>query len=189
MNFQNLYEKLKRIDESDINQGTGMMAPPSTPAIEECGMSEMHGSPSQQDSVNMSVSMNASGKGGIRDLMDILKNIDDAVSGPSDDDSDDVIIGTPEEEIEPVNLGEIPDPSVELDEPLQGEEFANEPEFQQFDNIVSGNDLHKEKGAYPAAQKGDNGIAAYKKEAAIASISESLVSRLSNHYREVKSRT
>lgn len=197
MDFQNLYQKIRQLDEGDMNQGTGIMAPPSTPAVEECGMGEMGGCsahqevPKQQDSVSMNVNMNASGAGGIRDLMNILKNIEHNVTAPDDDSDKDVVIGEPDtdiiDNIEPVSLGEPPQPAEQSDM-HQDEEFANEPEFQEFDNIISGSDLHKEKNAYPAAQKGDNAMASIKKAAVVASISESLVNRLANHYNEVKNR-
>ena len=160
--------------------------------MEGCGCDSVQQVPKQQDSVNMNVSMNASGAGGIRDLMDILKNIEQNVDAPSHGD-DDVIIGDPESEIvdamEPVDLGAPPEPMMQADQPIHGEEFANEPETQEFDNIISGNDLHKEKDGYPAAQKGDNAMASIKKAAVVSSISESLVDRLATHYNEVKSRT
>lgn len=61
MNFQDLYQKIRSIDE-----GT---------QIEECGDMMPH-APAQQDSVTMSVNMNGNGAGGIKDLMSILKNIE-----------------------------------------------------------------------------------------------------------------
>jgi hypothetical protein len=71
---------------------------------------------------------------------------------------------------------------------MDEEEYENEPATQEFDNIISGDDLNKEKAAYPMAQKGDNAMASIKKAAVISSISESLLSRLSSHYDEVKTR-
>jgi len=61
MNFQDLYQKIRNIEEG--------VAP-----IEECGMPMPV--PGQQDSVTMSVNMNGNGSGGIKDLMNILKNIE-----------------------------------------------------------------------------------------------------------------
>ena len=63
MNFQDLYQKIKNIEEG--------VAP-----VEECGMPMSMPSPGQQDSVTMSVNMNGNGSGGIKDLMNILKNIE-----------------------------------------------------------------------------------------------------------------
>ncbi len=72
MDFKSIAEKLKRIDEGVEDQ------------VAECGMMPPMGGmmpPPQQDSVSMNVSMNAQGKGGIRDLMDVLKNIENTVDG------------------------------------------------------------------------------------------------------------
>jgi len=68
MNFQELAAKLKNIEE-------GSDAP-----VEECGempMAVMHSEPpKQQDNVTMNVSMNGQGPNGIKDLMSILRNIE-----------------------------------------------------------------------------------------------------------------
>jgi hypothetical protein len=65
--------------------------------VEECGdMMPMGGSissPGQSDSVTMSVSMNGSGDGGIRDLMNILKGIENAGEPHADHDEMDVVFG------------------------------------------------------------------------------------------------
>ena len=69
MNFNELYRKIAEIDKH-----------PTSDIAETCGMSPMSSPMSspmpQQDNVNMNVSMNGSGAGGIRDLMSILKNIE-----------------------------------------------------------------------------------------------------------------
>ena len=64
MNFQELAQKLRTIDEGGIVE-CGEMMPGQMPAPMP-----------QQDSVSMNVSMNAQGKGGIRDLMQVLQNIE-----------------------------------------------------------------------------------------------------------------
>ena len=63
MDFKSLYQKISAIEE-----GT---------SIEECGGMMPMAAQGQSDSVNMNVSLNASGGGGIRELMNVLKNIDD----------------------------------------------------------------------------------------------------------------
>jgi hypothetical protein len=103
--------------------------------VEECGgmpsmgpMSSM--APKQQDNVTMNVSMNGSGAGGIRDLMSILKNIEQGGSG---DDEQDVIVGM--------------------------EEFANSPNEQTapVDAVTStGDDLHSKGGEAPKVNGGGN---------------------------------
>lgn len=111
MNFQDLLTKIKQIDE---NTGPDEILTTDT-TVEECGMGMMPpahmSAPKQSDSVTMNVSMNGSGAGGIRDLLNVLKDIQD---GPEHDahDSDagefDILIGEPEEESyeeESVNAG------------------------------------------------------------------------------------
>lgn len=70
MNFNELYRKIAAIDKQ-----------PTSDIAETCGMSPMSSPMSspmpQQDNVNMNVNMSGSGAGGIRDLMAILKNIED----------------------------------------------------------------------------------------------------------------
>ena len=70
MNFNELYRKIAEIDKKTHDD-----------IVEECGMGPMTSPMSspmpQQDNVNMNVNMSGSGAGGIRDLMAILKNIED----------------------------------------------------------------------------------------------------------------
>jgi hypothetical protein len=90
MNFADLYKKLQAIEENAV------IAPVHTDSVEECGgMMPPSSTPKQQDNVTMNVSMNGSGKGGIRDLMAILKNIDDADHAPvpADHGDHDMIVG------------------------------------------------------------------------------------------------
>lgn len=90
MNFQDIYNKIRAIDEStdspvvnepmpNIEGGAGASDESVT---QECGMMPPMGmmpqaAPAQQDTVSMNVSMNAQGAGGIRDLMNVLKDIQD----------------------------------------------------------------------------------------------------------------
>lgn len=104
MNFADLLAKMKSLDEgleasdkyvsSEVDvEECGSMPTASNAqrplmgeeGVDECGgmMSPMS-APKQSDSVTMSVSMNGSGKGGIRDLLDVLKNIDQASDGDAD---------------------------------------------------------------------------------------------------------
>ena len=88
MNFSDIYNKIKSIDEGQV------------PAeMEECGdtmslPTELgHDHSSQEDSVTMSVSMNGAGDGGIRDLMNILKGIENVGEPNADHDATDVVFG------------------------------------------------------------------------------------------------
>ena len=67
MNFSELYKKIADLDNRPMIESD---------TVESCG-SPMGSSPiAQQDTVSVSVNMNGSGAGGIRDLMAILKNIE-----------------------------------------------------------------------------------------------------------------
>jgi hypothetical protein len=148
--------------------------------VDECGMMGSMSSPGQSDSVNMNISMNASGPGGIRDLMDILRDIED---GPADsgNDMDD-------------EMGVIIDKMAGDDgheEPLLGMDEADgagfdhastnpDPEYADTNfmtkDIAGG--INGPKDMYKHSyRQGDNPMAM-----------EALTNRLANLYQEVKSR-
>jgi len=120
MNFQELAQKIRRIDEG---------------AVVECGdmmpgaMMAPHAPMPQQDTVSMNVSMNATGKGGIRDLMNVLQNIESAVNVAH---SEPVIDIGPDDmhiDAEPANIDSMMGGEVEV-EPDDEITFGNdEPEF------------------------------------------------------------
>lgn len=103
MNFQDLYKKIAALDENlessdsytkkdsdnDMDEG-GMTSTTDQPLmdtdVEECGgmMPSMPMSSKQPDSVSMTVNMSGSGQGGIRDLIDVLKNIESGGGGDAD---------------------------------------------------------------------------------------------------------
>jgi hypothetical protein len=122
------------IPDEDEEKGQWIIPDEDDP-VGECGsmpsmgpMSSM--APKQQDNVTMNVSMNGSGAGGIRDLMSILKNIEQGGSG---DDEQGVIVGM--------------------------EEFTNSPDEQtaQVDAVTStGDDLHSKGGEAPKVNGGGN---------------------------------
>jgi len=143
--------------------------------IDECGTDMPSGmmgmrNPGQQDSVNMNVSLNAAGSGGIRDLMGILKNIEDA-------DGD---MGDPEVIIKKMSYpgmdqhdNEGPGQSI-----IGQEELANAPDEMYLPhNFDAGADLNRPKAAYPAAQRGDNPMAV-----------EQIADRLAGLYENIKAR-
>ena len=132
--------------------------------MEECGMSMPPMPPKQQDNVTMNVSMNGSGAGGIRELMAILKNIEDG----GNDKELDIHPHTGHDHEEPV-FGDME------------EEFANSPETAtaSIDAVTAtGNDLAS-KGA--EAEKVNGGGNPFN-------VDEGLLSHLTNLYQEVKSR-
>jgi hypothetical protein len=173
MNFQDLMQKIKDIDEGfepqdkythadqDVEEMGAAKSNAETPLmgdVEECGgmpsmgpMSSM--APKQQDNVTMNVSMNGSGAGGIRDLMSILKNIE---QGGGDAEKD-MVVGL--------------------------EQMANAPDEQTagIDAVTpTGDDLHSKGGEAPKVNGGGNPMQ--------RGVSEGLLDQLNNLYQEVKLR-
>ena len=152
--FASLYKQIKSIDEGA--------------SIEECGGMMPMGSQGQSDSVNMNVSLNASGGGGIRELMNVLKNIDD-VAAPQHGDSD----------------GQ--------EDPLFGDSFEEE-----FGNSMAGHDGPDTAPVSAVLPTGDDmhskGVEAKKVNgggnplARKSSMEESIVDQLQNLYTEIKNR-
>ncbi len=126
-------------------------------SLDECNMpGDMMSPPKQSDSVSMNVSLNASGSGGIKDLMGILKGIEDGAQVPHDHGKD-VIIGND-------------------DFPFD-EEFANAPtELYAGPEAVipTGDDLHGQGAEAPKVNGGGNPM------------QEALLSELANLYKEIK---
>lgn len=173
MNFQDLLTKMKQIDETQASECSTETDGPlfGEQGVEECGMpgmanmpSGMMGTPKQQDNVTMNVSMNGSGAGGIRDLMSILKNIEQGeYSAPEHDHSEDDIL---------VGIGEEQD-----DGGFQNATTEPDPETFSVDSASPmGNDLSSKGGERPKVNGGGNPIA----------VSESLVSRLQAMYQDIK---
>ena len=189
MDLKSLIAKMTAIEEG------AQMAPPSGPevpieecgdemmpgAVEECGMDMpgdmMHSAPKQSDSLTMNVSINGSGAGGIRDLMDILGNIENGNgSDEIDMPGDELIIGSPGD------VGEIELPMA--DEAMDDGGFGTattEPdaEIQDVSSVIpTGDDLASKgmMGRHGVSISGSNGLR------------ETLVARLSQHYQEVKGR-
>jgi hypothetical protein len=160
--------------------------------VDECGMmgdlSAPMGAPKQQDSVSMNVSMNGSGAGGIRDLLNVLKDIQD---GPSDKMSgDDMDMGP--------DMDTDAGPDILLKKNIDSmastidDDFANSapgdegPKMGGVDMMTkSGDDLHKEKGAYPKASGGDNAMRL--KDGATYKLPKGDIQvKLENLYQEIK---
>lgn len=164
MNFQELISKLHELDQSvteEPNEGNAFSGALDAAkasgkdefevdgkkykvkedgSVEECGMDMMPSKmPGQQDSVNMNVSLNASGSGGIKDLMDILRNIE---QGKGDDHDHGMDMPM----------------AIAMDN-LSSEEFANEPDemYSDIDSVTgTGGDLHSKGIEAPAANGGGN---------------------------------
>jgi hypothetical protein len=191
MNFQELYRKIEALDrpvseepnegnlftgnlaaaraagkdQADLD-GDGDMEKVREDDVEECGMMPSMSS-SQPDNVNVSVNMNGSGKGGIRDLLDILRNLED---GGDDEGHLGSLIGKMDKE-----------PIIGSDMPV--DEFANEPEPQTAPMsrmVATGNDLLSKGAEAPKVNGGGNPRGTPPME--------SLVARLESLYQEVKGR-
>lgn len=155
------------VDEADVDE-CGMPGMANMPG----GMMGMRSpTPPQADSINANVSLNASGPGGIKNLMDILKNIEDG-GAPQDDG-----------EIMPQDGGDRAVMIKKLpgfDAMMNSETFANEPD-EMYGNMDSsirdGGDLNRAKRSFARAQPGDNPMAV-----------ESIKNKLSSLYEEIKSR-
>lgn len=144
--------------------------------VDECGMGPMGGmSDGQQDNVNMSINMSGSGSGGIRDLLDILRNIE---QGSDDADGADLgnLIG---------KMGDEPHGKVAVidgDMEMPVDEFANEPDEMYGtvgDAIPTGDDMHS-KGA--EAEKVNGGGNPFGVDEA------ALIARLGSLYESIKNR-
>ena len=157
----------------------------------ECPCQEGPLTQKQQDSVNMNVSINGQGSNGIRDLMDILRNIekvDDTSSHqdilvsepdheePAHDDSDEV-----EFEIEPSHDDEYDDEN----EPLMTDEYEN--------SAIGGSDAAI-YGISAVTAMGDDMFSKGKEAKKQAgggnplNVKESIISHLNNLYNEIKQR-
>lgn len=160
-------------DDEDTKESLDQLAMEVQQEMDECGMSPM-GMPSpmgmskQQDNVSMNINMTGSGSGGIRDLMDILRNIEqgaDDHGGHDHDDGLDMKIGGPA--------------LMMKKDPVLGDEWDNspDPETKPAGAFPSdtGNDMHRPKGAFPATAGGNNPMAL-----------ENIIARLDRLYTEVK---
>ena len=149
--MKKLIESITHIDECGMAEGP-MGAMPSLPAPEQ-----HEGNP-----VTVNVSMNASGKEHVADLLSMMKNAGlggaEPVSAKMLSPRMDMerlagIMGDPEDEPE----------MEEVDDEIEVEgDYANEPDPEygdMSDAIPDGNDMHKKKKAYAAAQDGDNAMA------------------------------
>lgn len=166
MNFHELLNKMSELDRSvqevsdaDVEEGCGL-TPSSMSDMPSSMMGMRSSTPPQPDSINANVSLNASGKGGIKDLMDILRNIENGSSDemPGFGDADVVI-----KKMSPMGLGD---------------DFDNAPDemYQGIDAVTqTGSDLHSKGIEKPAVAGGGNPMAV-----------ESLKERLQAHYNRIK---
>jgi hypothetical protein len=174
MNFYDLSAKLRAIEES---------------SVAECGdmMPMMSHAPQQSDSVTMNVSMNGSGAGGIKDLMSILRNIEQSaehdheepmIAQPHDMDGDvDIVLGTADEDM-------LSNPDAQSGAGAGDESYGNSApggsNAHQFgiDSVTRhGDDMHS---------KGD--VKRLRVNGGENPLQEGLVEKLSQLYEEIKTR-
>lgn len=186
MNLQDLMTKLRSIEEG------AEVAPVHTDASADSegiiiggpmgGMMGGMGSmvppeqPKQQDSVTMNVSMNGSGSGGIKDLMSILRNIENGQSAHHDAEHD---------HSEPL-LGD-DDFEEAMDD--NGQTFGNSAHGDSGTHVhgidavtAKGDDMHSKGGSNPHYSPGNNTLRQS------TTVHEGLVDKLQNLYNEVKTR-
>lgn len=167
MNFQELMQKMSELDTpvqeqdtGDVDESCGLS--PSSMTDMPGGMMGMRSeSPPQPDSINANVSLNASGKGGIKDLMDILRNIEGSSGDEMPGFGDDNIVVK------------------KLSAPMGlDDDFDNAPDevYQGVDAVTrTGGDLHSKGIEKPAVAGGGNPMAV-----------ESLKEKLQAHYNKIK---
>ena len=157
----------KKVDEELVGE-CGDMPMPN-------GMMGMR-NPEQQDSISANISMNASGTGGIRDLMSILRNIENGGDAHDSDEHDMAIA---------IGGMDKPEPLLGMDEAESGgfDQATTAPDPQTAPTAAAfptGNDMHSKGGnERPKVNGGGNPY---------AMAAESLIPRLSSLYQEVKSR-
>ena len=171
MNFYDLSAKLRAIEESSVAECGDMMPMPM-----------MSHAPQQQDSVTMNVSMNGSGAGGIKDLMSILRNIEQSaehdhdheepmITQPHGMDGDvDIVLGTADEDM--------------LSDPDADESYGN--------SAPGGSDAHT-YGIDSVTRKGDDmhskgDVKRLRVNGGENPLQEGLVEKLSQMYEEIKTR-
>jgi hypothetical protein len=194
MNFNELMQRMREIDTnapiSEVDEGG-------------CGMPSammgMNPSPpepmKQQDSVTMNVSMNGSGAGGIRDLMAILKNIDDVKSSPPlsnptmSMDRDEIDVGEPErfgdDDMEDMLKKKSGMDMIPIDD-----DYENEPDemYGNMDSVTgTGDDIHSKGAEAPKVNGGGNPMKVTSGET-FKLPSGDLKIRLESLYNDIKSR-
>jgi hypothetical protein len=179
MNLANLITKLKNLEE-----GIEVIGAP-------VGLSG--GESTQQDTVTMSVNLNGSGQGGVRDLMDLLKGIE-AVS--NDHSSDEHPIMGDEEQFGPGTDHERDAPVDEFSE-LGPDHVAQETfddDKEVWGNSAHGNSGHHTHGLDAVTFSGDDLNSKGKVSPAmrvpgtnaLRAVSENLVNKLRTMYEEMK---
>lgn len=141
-----------------------------TEEVAECGMMpDMQQSQGQEDTVSMSINMNGTGTGGIRDILNVLRNIEGSNDSITEPKIEPAVKKEPGMDF--MTLGDTGD--------VEKEGFANSPDEVYHDISAStpnGNDLNRAKQSFKHNPLGgDNKMA------------ESIAERLAQRYEEIKS--
>jgi hypothetical protein len=197
MNFNELFQKMRELDapvaeelkggqkKLDVDKDGDIEADDlkdlrdkkvDEDLVDECGMGSMPSmSQGQQDNVNMSINMNGAGPGGIRDLLDILRNIEQGSDDPDGGELGDLIGAMGDEP-----RGKVAVLGGDMEMPVG--EFANSPDemYADVSDVTpTGNDLHSKGGEAEKVNGGGNPMGVDE---------EALLARLGSLYESIKNR-
>ena len=150
----NMKDMIQRMTDIESNKGKKQL---KESTVAECGM-PMSGAPMEQQGnpVTMSISLNASGKEHVADLINMMKNAGLQAAGP-------VAADTMPMRMDMERLrGIVDEPEMEEAEAGGFDRATTEPDEAYSDldaAIPNGDDLHKKKKMYAKAQDGDNAMA------------------------------
>ena len=199
MNFKELMQRMRDLDSTVVESN------PVEVAVDECGMMPPMPSmgpsepPKQQDSVTMNVSMNGSGAGGIRDLMSILRNIEDGGEEEFGGEPDDAGQKALDVLVPKDDMDDEMDGGIEIDmdneegyddEEDLDDDFENEPDTSYgdvSDVTGTGNDIHSKGAEAPKVNGGGNPRSVASGQT-FKLPSGDLKIRLESLYQEIKSR-
>jgi hypothetical protein len=171
-NFWKDKEKDEEEDEKDLDEA--IEAEDEDDSLEECDASlgECGGeitaipmsSSQSDDTVSMTINMSGSGKGGIHDILDVIRNIENGKDGGSNAGG---ILGIGGHQL-PVGDKEINHQDTDMvigAQDLEDDLNRNLPNspHERYSSLkditASGDDMHKSKDMYARAQPGDNAMA------------------------------
>jgi hypothetical protein len=192
MNLNDLISKLRIIESNEVapvhtdgpaeEEGIEIIGGPMGGMMGGMGHSEP---PKQQDSVSMNVSLNGAGAQGVRDLMNILHNIEQGVDHTDHSDEHD--------HNEPI-MGDMVDAMADEQmqfQPEQGLEEVQDDDGQTWGNSAYGDSGHHVHGIDSITMKGNDlaskgGHEPHKRQGGGNPYNESLVNRLSQMYQQIK---
>ena len=195
MNFEELYKKIRAIDENAEvapvhtdgtaeEEGIMIGGPLGMPGMLGMGHEEP---PKQADNVTMNVSLNGSGAGGVKDLMKILRDIEDGPAADVGHDDDEPLIGDMVAHMAHAQDAEecYPEEAIEEVQDDVGETWGNSVQGDAgqhthgIDAVTfSGDDMNSKGKSNPHYSPGNNTLR--------HPMHESLVDQLTAMYEEIK---